>query len=230
MQFDLLGKAVRRFRLPTVDYNDAPTIIIPVQEGDVNSRYFDVTLYDDRGNIDLSFYSRAILTGTTPSGITLTTTECEIKEDGSAVIVKFSGGFTAQVGRVQCNIAFVNGSGTVLLTSRTFYVIVSESSTGKIITENQEDYSALVSLFREVAKVESSIETAEASRVAAENERRTAENERIARYDDLADRLDEDLTNIENVASNAAIAKEVYDKMNLLIYFDTNGRPCWQKK
>lgn len=53
MQFDLLGKAVRKFRLPAVDYVNAPVVVIPAQSGDVNSRYFEVTLYDDRGNIDL---------------------------------------------------------------------------------------------------------------------------------------------------------------------------------
>ena len=118
MQFDLLGKAVRRFRLPTVDYVSAPVIVVPVQEGDVNSRYFEITLYDDHGDMDLSIYTKVMLSGTTPSGITLTSTKCEISEDKKTVIVLFGGGFTARAGRVACNITFTNSDSTVLLTSR----------------------------------------------------------------------------------------------------------------
>ena len=47
MAFELIGKAVRRFRLPAVNYGNAPIIIVSAQEGDVKSRYFDITLYDD---------------------------------------------------------------------------------------------------------------------------------------------------------------------------------------
>lgn len=54
MAFNLLGKAVKNLRLPTVDYLNAPTQVIPVQQGDTNSRFFEITLYDDRGTIPLS--------------------------------------------------------------------------------------------------------------------------------------------------------------------------------
>ena len=179
MQFDLLGKAVRRFRLPAVDYVNAPVIIVPVQEGDVNSRYFEITLYDDHGDMDLSIYTKVMLSGTTPSGITLTSTKCEISEDRKTVIVQFGGGFTARAGRVACNITFTNADNSVLLTSQTFHVIVSESATGKIITENDGDYNELLTLLKEVGALESSIDAAEKARVSAESGRVTAENKRV---------------------------------------------------
>lgn len=36
MAFDLVGKAVKFLRLPTVDYLNAPIKIIPAQQNDVN--------------------------------------------------------------------------------------------------------------------------------------------------------------------------------------------------
>lgn len=178
MQFDLLGKAVRRFRLPTVDYNNAPVIIIPVQEGDVKSRYFEITLYDDHGDMDLSIYTKAMLSGSTPSGVVLTSTECQISEDHKTIIVQFSGGFTARTGRVSCDILLTNKDNTVALTTQRFYVIVSESQAGKIITENEEDYNELLSLLKDVGDLENQLTTAEADRVAAEDARVKAEKKR----------------------------------------------------
>lgn len=178
MQFDLLGKAVRRFRLPAADYIGAPVIIIPVQEGDVNSRYFEITMYDDRGDMDLSIYNKAILSGSTPSGVVLTSTKCEISDDKKSVIVQFGGGFTARTGRVACDIMFTNSDATVCLTTQTFYVIVSESQSGKIITENDDDYNELLTLLKEVSSLESRIQEAENSRVEAETARSGAESKR----------------------------------------------------
>lgn len=180
MQFDLLGKAVRRFRLPAVDYANAPVIVVPVQEGDVNTRYFEITLYDDKGDMDLSIYTEAMLSGSTPSGIVLTSTKCEISEDGKTVIVQFGGGFTAQSGRVSCDILFTNIDENLALTSQTFYVIVSESQSGKIITENDGDYNELLALLKDVKALESNITTAESERVLAENSRVSAESKRVA--------------------------------------------------
>lgn len=180
MQFDLLGKAVRRFRLPAVDYVNAPVIIIPVQEGDVNSRYFEITLYDDHGDMDLSIYSKATLSGTTPSGIVLTSSKCEFSEDKKTVIVQFSGGFTARAGRVACDILFTNADNTVALTSQRFYVIVSESQSGKVITENEENYNELLSLLKEVGDLENNLSTAENDRVKAEAARVAAEKKRVS--------------------------------------------------
>lgn len=187
MQFDLLGKAVRRFRLPAVDYVNAPVIIIPVQEGDVNSRYFEITLYDDHGDMDLGIYSKAMLSGTTPSGVVLTSTKCEFSEDKKTVIVQFGGGFTARAGRVACDILFTNADNTVALTSQRFYVIVSESQSGKIITENEENYNELLSLLKEVGDLENNLSTAEDDRVKAEAARVAAEKKRVSAEKSRAD-------------------------------------------
>ena len=59
MSVDLTGKAVRCLRLPTVDYNVAPVSVVSAQIGDAKSRILLVTLYDDRGEIDLSNYTSA---------------------------------------------------------------------------------------------------------------------------------------------------------------------------
>ena len=48
MSFSLIGKAVKVLKLPTVDYLNSPTKLIPVQQGDIQSRYFNIILYDDR--------------------------------------------------------------------------------------------------------------------------------------------------------------------------------------
>lgn len=161
MAFELLGKAVRRFRLPVVDYSDASIKIVYAQTGDVKSRYFDITLYDDRGDIDLTKYSRVTLTGHTPDGNVLSSNQCEISPGGKSAIVQFSGGFTASPGRVACDITFVNNDGTEQLTSQTFYVIVSQSqSTNETPSENDEDYNQLLSLLKEVSGIEKAAKAA----------------------------------------------------------------------
>ena len=210
MAFNLVGKAVRRVRLPIVDYNAAPITIIPVQEGDVNSRYFEISLYDDNGDVDLSFYTRAILSGETPSGITLQSQSCEIAEDGKSVIALFGGGFTAQAGRVACNISFENSKEEVMLTSQTFHVIVSESSINRIVTENEDDYNLLLSLLKKVDEIEEEVTSsenkrkeAEENRVNAEDERQEAETERTASEDS---RVEAEKTRVS--AENKRVSKE----------------------
>lgn len=179
MKFDLLGKAVRRFRLPVVDYTNAPIIIVPMQQGDVNSRFFEIALYDDRGDIDLSAYTRAIISGLTPSGITLTSEKCEISDDGSAVVINFGGGFASEPGRISCQVLFTNAEDNVALTTQTFYVVVTQTQFDKVIIDNDDDCNLLLSLLKEVEGVEKAIETAEEERVIAENERKSAENSRV---------------------------------------------------
>ena len=179
MQFNLIGKAVRRFRLPTVDYINAPIIIIPAQEGDINSRYFEITLYDDRGNIDLSDYTGVMFSGTTQYGDTLTSTMCEVSDDGKSVVVQFGGGFTARAGKVACDVMLTNHDKTVALTTQTFYVLVSESQASNDTIESDENYNLLLSLLREVGALEDRVEEAEEGRVAAEEARVVAEEARV---------------------------------------------------
>ena len=121
-----------------------------------------------------------MLSGTTPSGIVLTSSKCEFSEDKKTVIVQFSGGFTARAGRVACDILFTNADNTVALTSQRFYVIVSESQSGKVITENEENYNELLSLLKEVGDLENNLSTAENDRVKAEAARVAAEKKRVS--------------------------------------------------
>lgn len=194
MKYDLLGKAVRRFRLPVVDFTNAPVIIVPVQQGDVNSRFFEIALYDDRGDIDLSAYTRAIINGVTPSQITLTSDKCEIKEDGSAVVVNFGGGFATSPGKITCQVMFTNSEENVALTTQSFYVIVSESQFDKIVMENEENCNELLSLIEEVEGVERQIENAEEQRVVAENQRKAAE---LVRKENEENRINAELARNE---------------------------------
>ncbi len=194
MKYDLLGKAVRRFRLPVVDFTNAPVIIVPVQQGDVNSRFFEIALYDDRGDIDLSAYTRAIINGVTPSQITLTSDKCEIKEDGSAVIVNFGGGFATSPGKITCQVMFTNSEENVALTTQSFYVIVSESQFDKIVMENEENCNELLSLIEEVEGVERQIENAEEQRVDSENQRKAAE---LVRQENEENRINAELARNE---------------------------------
>ena len=276
MSFNLVGKAFKKLRLTTVDYLNAPTQVIPVQQGDTNSRFFEITIYDDRGTIPLSGYTKAVLNGATPIGVVLTS-ECEI--DGSKVLCKFGGGLSTETGRVPCNITLYNTDNSEQLTSQTFYVIVYPSQAEAVITDNNEDYNQLQLLLKNIADLESRIslaeqsrvkaengrieaedarvvaeearataeatrasneatrqsneearQTAEAGRVSAENGRVTAEENRVTEYDAIKDEWQETIKNINEAAEKAVLIKEIYDKMNVLIYFDEEGRPCWEKK
>lgn len=276
MSFNLVGKAVKKLRLPTVDYLNAPTQVIPVQQGDTNSRFFEITIYDDRGTIPLSVYTKAVLNGATPIGVVLTS-QCEIQ--GSKVVCKFGGGLSTECGRVPCNITLYNTDNSEQLTSQTFYVIVYPSQAENVITENNEDYNQLQVLMKEIANLESQITVAEQARVTAENgrvsaeqarvnaesarasaeatrasneatrqsneqsrqtaetgrataesSRVSAEKNRVTEYDAIKEEWQEAIDNINEATEKAAFIQEIYEKMNVLIYFDEDGRPCWETK
>lgn len=276
MSFNLVGKAVKKLRLPTVNYLNAPTQVIPVQQGDTNSRFFEITLYDDRGTIPLSVYTKAVLNGATPIGVVLTS-QCEIQ--GSKVVCKFGGGLSTECGRVPCNITLYNTDNSEQLTSQTFYVIVYPSQAENVITENNEDYNQLQVLMKEIANLESQITVAEQARVTAENgrvsaeqarvnaesarasaeatrasneatrqsneqsrqtaetgrataesSRVSAEKNRVTEYDAIKEEWQEAIDNINEATEKAAFIQEIYEKMNVLIYFDEDGRPCWETK
>lgn len=201
MSFSLIGKAVKVLKLPTVDYLNSPTKLIPVQQGDIQSRYFNIILYDDRGNIYLSIYSKAQLFGTVPSGLILTT-KCEIAEDKKSVICQFGGGLTAQAGRIPCDIVLTNEDSTVSLTSQTFYAIVYPSQSANIVTENDETYSELLYLINEISTLEKDIHKAEAARAEAENGRVEAENNRESAFATAKSYCEEATNNANNAAQS----------------------------
>ncbi len=182
MAFDLVGKAVKNLRLPTVNYDNSPIKIIPAQEGDTNSRYFSVTLYDDRGDIDVSAYSKVVLNATMPDE-SLQNIEGEINTTDNVAVCKIAGSMLSQMGRVACDILLTGtdaNKSIVSLTSQTFYVFVAKSQAGDEAIEGSDDYTLLVKLLNDVSTLENSIETAEQGRVAAEEARVVNENTRVS--------------------------------------------------
>jgi len=150
----LKGKAVRYLRLPTVDYTGAPIQLTQAKSGDTNSRYFSITLYDDRGEIDLSNYSIVELTATLPDE-TVQYYEGDIKEN--VVYVKLTSSMLSMSGRLNCDISLqgMNSNGEcVSLTSQTFYVNVSRSQNcdneGRLANENHKTLITLVNEVREL--------------------------------------------------------------------------------
>lgn len=193
MSFDLVGKAVKNLRLPTVDYNNSLTKIIPAQKGDVNSRYFSVTLYDDRGTVSLRNYNKVVLNATLPDG-TLQFAEGALDKTNNLAICKIAGSMLTQVGKVSCDILLTGSDATgavTALTSQTFYVIVSKSQAEDDSIEGSNDYSLLVQLLNEVSELEENVETAEEGRV-------TAEQERADKCEVLISNLEDALENVDN--------------------------------
>lgn len=174
MSFNLIGKGVRKFRLPVVDYSASPSVVIPAQVGDVNSRAFEITLYDDKGDLDLSQYTNARIAAKTPSGIKLSSNKCEISDDKKNIIVIFGGGFTMEAGRVPCEILLTNTEQNVLLTSQTFYVIVAESQSKSFIAENFEECNELFEALKEIE----AYQRAEEERLEGEIKRKNNESTR----------------------------------------------------
>lgn len=113
MVFDLIGKAVKNLRLPTVTYDNQPIRVIPAQMGDVNSRYISITLYDDRGDIDLSVYKSAIFNATLPSGTVVVGRDCSIDTKNNCIVCKINGNMLQEAGRISCDISVIGDDGTV---------------------------------------------------------------------------------------------------------------------
>ena len=179
MAFDLVGKAVKKLRLPTVNY-DSPIKVIPAQQGDVNSRYFVVELYDERGTIDLTPYNRAVLNARLPDD-SLQFIDGELHKEDNTALLKIAGSTLSISGKVTCDVSFYgedsNGQ-SITLTSQTFYVFVAYSQASDESIEGNDDYSLLLKLLKEVSALEDSIETAESSRVEAETQREESESKR----------------------------------------------------
>lgn len=122
MAFDLVSKAVKLLRLPTVDYSNAPIKIIPAQTGDSNSRYIVIELYDDRGTVDLSKYQTGRLYVTLPDSETVIYSEGEINTNKNTLTVKIEGTMLQESGKISANVVFSDGSNDTALTSQTFYI------------------------------------------------------------------------------------------------------------
>lgn len=186
MAFDLVGKAVKTLRLPTVDYSNSPIKIIPAQAGDVNSRYFYVELYDERGDIELTPYSKVLFNTVLPDDRKISNEgEITTREDNGkpVILIKISASMLELTGRVSCDVSI---SGTdannekVILTSQTFYIISTPSqAAGGEALEGDDDYISLVTLLDDIEKLEEELKAAEANRVEVEADRVEAEEARV---------------------------------------------------
>ena len=182
MSYILDGKAVKYLRLPTVSYSDAPKKIIYAQAGDLNSRYFYVSLYDDRGDIDLSQYDTVTLNATLPDE-TIEMIDGEINIEKNVAVCKITSGMLEQAGKVSCDITFMgqdNLGADVALTSQEFYLLSEESQTSSGAVKRSEGYRIFEELQKEVLELNEAMTEAENKRVEAEEARETAEKQRAS--------------------------------------------------
>ena len=180
MAFDLVGKAVRKLRLPTVNYDNTPIKVIPAQRGDANSRYFVIELFDDRGTMNLTPYSMAMLNATLPDE-SVETYRGEINKQDNTLTIRISGSMLKQTGRVACDVTLTGddkNSELMQLTTQTFYLFVAESQSSDSAVEGDDDYSLLLELLQSLTALEDKVETAESGRVAAEKTRESNESTR----------------------------------------------------
>lgn len=211
MAFDLNGKAKRYLRIPTVDYSKSVSVTVSAQTGDVNARYFIVELFDDAGSIDLSCYSRVVLT----TKFTDKDPECtfgEVNLEDSVVICKMPS--IADEGKVACEISLIgedsNGE-TIYLTSKSFGVEVVQSNYSDDVIESEDKYTVLVTLINELTPIEESENAriaAEEARVAAENERVSAESIRIANEEERVEKFTTLTESTQNLVDTINAAEE----------------------
>ena len=137
MAFDLTGKAVRKLRLPTVNYQSSPKQVVSAQTKDQNSRYVSVTLYDDRGDLDVGTYGTvAFLRATLQDGKPVSST-AEIDAGNNCVNCYLSEAMLKEPGLIECDVKLaVNDTDgeagdakAASLTSQTFIVRISDSQT-----------------------------------------------------------------------------------------------------
>lgn len=115
---------VKKFTLPTWDYDKSPIVVVSVQQGDNLSRYFEIQFTDANGIVELNKNWKVFIHGKTPNCETVSA-EGEIKTDLKTVRVPFGGDFAKTKGAVECEVSLT--SNKAMLTSQTFYVVVSES-------------------------------------------------------------------------------------------------------
>lgn len=126
--FDLTNKTVRRLRLPVTATGAITITEMTAKQGDINSRFLEITLVDDRGVLPVA-------PGAT---IQLNFTRCDgrqLSDFGTAVsgniVVRLTSGMLALAGRGKADISIigVDGNGDpYLLTSVTFYIDVGATN------------------------------------------------------------------------------------------------------
>lgn len=107
--------AVKKFRLPMVDYGNQAVVVVPLSEGFENSVKFEVVLYDDNGDLRLNSSDTVYLNGVLPSGTILTDkldSGCvHTDKNGSVISFYVPSNFGVEPGRVSCEIMIINTEG-----------------------------------------------------------------------------------------------------------------------
>lgn len=215
MAFDLVGKAVRKFKLPTVCYDNVPIKVIPAQAGDVNSRFFDIEIYDDRGAIDLRNYETVIFNAKLPNG-SLEMYAGVINIEENCAIIKVPSSVIKEAGKVVCDISLKGHDGSseaVLLTTQKFYLIVSESQVSDEAIEATNEYGLLLELLEDLTELENEVKESEQARNAAEILRESNESERINQEnlrisaENSRELVENDRVNAENERINAELKR-----------------------
>lgn len=134
MSDNLKGKAVTRLRLPVTDYSHTPIEVVSAQEGDEGSRVFLISLYDSRGDIDLSSYTSGKIISTSLEGKKLISVGSPVVPESESDIdlwmFQLSKEMLEGETRLSCNATFSNEDESMVLTSRAFYIIVSQTFGG----------------------------------------------------------------------------------------------------
>lgn len=204
MAVDLTGKAVKRLRLPTVNYDLAPVPIVSAQVGDASSRVLLLSLYDDAGDIDLSTYNTTTLRAVLPSGDTRLLADTEpLKPKSTQIVVKIPSGILLEEGRVSCNV-ILYGSENKVLTSQPFYIMVSETNGSEDGEEATEDITnALNAVMAAASAAQEAASAAQEAAKAAEDKVSIAQ-EAASSAQTSAEQAAEDASSAANSAKSAA--------------------------
>lgn len=155
---NLSGKVVKVLRLPTVEYK-TKVIIIPAKLYDNGSRVLNVSLYDDRGTVSLSGFSRASLNVTLPDATKQVATfgTSDFDTDNNSASLTIPGSFFSQSGRVICDVTFYGDNGETL-SSQDFTIFVYKGQYSDSAVTGDNNYSSLQQLLAEVEQYKKDIE------------------------------------------------------------------------
>ena len=110
-----------------------------------------------------------------------------------------------------------------LLRSALVEAYVQAAGYGSEDVSEDESVEILTGLIADVVKLEQDVRTAEAARVQAEQARATE-------YDVLSAKLDNSLDSINAAAENAEKVNDIYAKMQITFFYDSEGYPCYTDK
>lgn len=110
-----------------------------------------------------------------------------------------------------------------LLRSALVEAYVQAAGYGSEDVSEDESVEILTGLIADVVKLEQDVRTAEAARVQAEQARATE-------YDVLSAKLDNSLDSINAAAENAEKVNDIYAKMQIAFFYDSEGYPCYTDK